>query len=94
MINKGKASNTMISRKYSLDEALKDPKRIFGSPESVLSDPRLDPRTKLEILEKWRLDAYELSTAEQEGMTGGEPAMLGRVLQAIERLEANNDGRC
>lgn len=83
----------MIFRKYSLDEALKDPKRIFGSPEKVLSDPRLDRRTKLDILEKWRHDAYELSTAEHEGMTGGEPAMLGRVLHAIDRLEANNDGQ-
>lgn len=83
----------MSSRKYSINQALIDPKRVFGSPERVVSDPRLDRRTKLDILDKWRHDAHELSTAEHEGMTGGEPSMLRRVQQAIEHLKGSNYNR-
>lgn len=72
---------------YSIKDALTDPKRVFGSPDNVVSDPRLDRSTKLNILSKWREDARALSRAEYEGMTGDKSSMLSRVQQAIERLK-------
>ena len=63
----------MKQQKYSIDQALADPSRVFGSPENVESDPRLDRSTKLKILRKWREDASALSVAENEGMEGNAP---------------------
>lgn len=79
----------MNSRNYNIEQALVDPKRVFESPENVLSDPRLDRRAKLEILQRWRDDAVALSAAENEGMEGNAPSLLQRVQQAIEHLTNN-----
>lgn len=81
----------MRFRHYSMNEALADPGRIFGSPQNVLSDPRLDRGAKLEILRKWRHDAKALSVAEYEGMEGDGPSLLRRVQQAIDHLAGNNE---
>ena len=58
----------------------------FGSPESLLSDPRFTDQEKGELLERWRFEAEALEVATDEGMTGDEPTLLRRVLQAIEKL--------
>ena len=69
------------------ERALIDPQSVFGTPERLLADPRLDPRGKLEILRRWKLDAERLSVAEDEAMTGGEESMLARVQNAIIAIE-------
>lgn len=81
----------MTQRQYNINDALVDPGRIFGTPENVVSDPRLDRSVKLEILRKWHLDAKSLSTAESEGMSGDGPSMLSRVQQAIDRLTQSKE---
>lgn len=79
----------MSWQSYSIEDALTDPKRVFGSPDNVVSDPRLDRPTKLNILNKWHEDARALARAEEEGMEGDAPPMLSRVQQAIDRLKSS-----
>ena len=79
----------MSIQSYSINEALTDPKRVFGTPENLVSDPRLDRGAKLEVLRRWLHDASALSTASNEGMDGDEPSMLHRVQQTIDRLTRN-----
>lgn len=80
----------MSWKPYSIEDALTDPKRVFGSPDRVVSDPRLDRPTKLKILSKWYEDARALSRAEEEGMTGDAPPMLSRVKRAIDRVQSSD----
>ncbi|MDX1486342.1 MAG: hypothetical protein R3229_17870 [Alphaproteobacteria bacterium] len=79
----------MNVRNYTMHEALIDPKRVFGTPERVLSEPRLDRDTKLRILKRWRLDEEALSRAQYEGMEGDSEPLLRRVVEAIDRLSAD-----
>ena len=78
--------------KYDFDygKAMKDPQSIFGTPERLLADPRLDREGKREILQSWEQDARELAVAEEEGMHGGEKNMLHRVLCALDTV---SDGK-
>jgi hypothetical protein len=71
-----------------VDKVLMDPRSAFDLPAEVLADRRLDPDVKLEILMRWEQDARLLAEAESEGMGGGEPSMLRRVLEAIAALKA------
>lgn len=81
----------MNVRHFSIREALIDPKGVFGAPDNVVSDPRLDRRAKLEILHKWRDDARSRAAAEREVKEGGEPRMLRKIQKAIDRLGNNDD---
>lgn len=58
----------------------------YESPEAVLADDELTAAQKRVLLEAWERDARELSVAEEEGMAGGERAMLDRVLEALRQL--------
>jgi hypothetical protein len=73
--------------------ALRDPAAVFGDPQDVLKRQDLSRETKLKVLQQWASDALELSTAEYEGMTGGEESMLGRVRHAIAMLAADSPDR-
>jgi len=72
----------------NLQMALLDPKAFFAEPKDILTHPALSRDTKLALLRQWELDARNLSTAEYEGMGGGEESMLARVEQAINALLA------
>ena len=74
-------------KSFDCDQALDDPCRIFGEPDSVLSHPELGAEQKREILESWRQDAVRLSESEGENMGGGEEPMLKRVNDALLELE-------
>jgi len=78
----------MPIRKSDYDQALRDPKSVYDTPEQVLADPRLDRQGKRAILRTWEQDARQLLQAEEEAMTGGEPNMLRRVELALNRLAA------
>lgn len=81
----------MNSRQYRIKDALADPQQAFRSPDSVVSDPRLDRAAKIAILRRWRDDAQALSTAENEGMHGDAPTMLHRIQHAIIRLSEGRE---
>ena len=70
-----------------LDHVLLDPRSVFKEPAEVLARADLDAARKRQILERWRHDALELQTADDEAMSGGEEPMMQRVLDALNELE-------
>lgn len=70
-----------------VERALLDPTAVFEAPEDVLKHPDLNDEQKVLILRRWAYDARELETADDEGMRGETPDMLGRVLEALRTLE-------
>jgi hypothetical protein len=75
-----------------LERALLDPTSVFDGPEQVLERADLTRDQKVLILRSWAYDARELEVAEEEGMVDGEPAMLDRVLAALDALGAPHGG--
>ena len=69
------------------EQALHDPRAVFGEPKEVLADQDLTADQKHAILESWRQDALRLSASEGENMAGGEETMLQRVCDALCELE-------
>lgn len=72
--------------KLDYEKALLDPASVFAAPEEVLERTDLSTEQKVEILRRWEYDASEVAVAEEEGMVGGRPLMLHRVLLALEQL--------
>ena len=70
-----------------LDRVLLDPHSVFKEPAEVLSRADLDATRKREILERWRHDALELQTADDEAMSGVEEPLMQRVNDALLELE-------
>lgn len=77
-----------FDRSTDLERARLDPSAVFGAPEQVVATPQLTREEKIEILRRWSHDAGELAVAEEEGMGGGEPALLDRILVALDQLES------
>ncbi len=75
-----------------VEAILADPTAAFAQPRDVLTDPRFSREIKLKILRQWEHDARSLATADNEGMSGGEESMHGRVLHAIQSLEESAGG--
>lgn len=80
-----------MSTQTEVDRAVSRPWSVYKTPEAVLADRRLDAAQKRRILESWERDARELAVAEEENMGGGEPDMLGRVLEALSTLPAADE---
>ena len=74
------------TKKIDLCQARLDPGSVFTTPEELLREPGIGREEKIEILRRWAYDAGELAVAEGEGMIGGEPCSLDRVLEALEAL--------
>jgi hypothetical protein len=77
--------------KLDVKKALLDPAGTFAAPDDIVQRPDLPRGTKLQMLEQWEREARSLAVAEEEGMTGGEESMLGRVRRAIAALGGNGD---
>ena len=75
------------TRPIDFEHALLDPRSVFREPAEVLACAELDAARKREILERWRHDALELQTADDEAMGGGEVHMMQRVNDALLELE-------
>ena len=86
---------TESGTKLDIDKALLDPAAVFSEPEEIVRTPGLARDLKLRLLEQWEREARALAVAEEEGMTGGEESMLGRVRRAIVALggEEENDDK-
>jgi hypothetical protein len=74
-----------------LEKALLDPGAVFSVPEKVRDHELLTRVQKIEILRRWAYDASELSVAEEEGMVGGEPSQLARILAILDALTGGFD---
>lgn len=77
--------------KLDLEKAQLDPGSVFSSPEKLCDHPGLAQEQKIEILRRWAYDASELAVAEEEGMVGGEPSLVARVLSALDSLTGGYD---
>lgn len=75
-----------MNEQIDYDKALLDPASVFATPEEVLTPAELTKEQKIEILRRWEYDASEVAVAEEEGMVGGKPLLLRRVLLALEKL--------
>ena len=64
-----------------LERALLDPAGVFDAPERVVEAGDLTHDQKREVLRRWLHDARELSVADDEGMSGGEPTLIQRVTE-------------
>jgi hypothetical protein len=78
----------MTSQQVNLDQALADPAAVFATPEDVAGHPALTRKQKIEILRLWEYDAAEAEVATEEGMPGGNDGLLGRILLALDALDA------
>jgi hypothetical protein len=77
---------TADSGKIDIEAALVNPSAFFAQPKDIARHPDLPHEIKVELLQQWERDARSLAVAEEEGMTGGEESMLGRVRHAIQAL--------
>ena len=71
----------------ALDHALLDPRPVFEEPAEMPARAEPDATHERQILERWRHDALELQTADDEAMSGGEEPTMQRVLGALLELE-------
>ena len=74
-----------------VERAMNDPEAEFGTPEAVLENTHLTKDQKFEILRRWEYDQSEIAVAEEEGMPGGEPALLARIYHALQILTGGLD---
>jgi hypothetical protein len=82
-----KKENFVMNSKESREDKLGKPHAHFDRPQDIVADPALSKEEKAEALEKLEQDARQLTTAAQEGMTGGEENKLQEVLDARKALE-------
>lgn len=76
----------------SFERALLDPAGVFGTPEHVLGAEDLSHEQMRKVLLRWLHDARELTVADDEGMSGGEPPLIQRVTDALAKLEGRAGG--
>lgn len=69
-----------------LDAALRDPGRYFSEPQDIVEAAHINRSAKLKLLDQWEHDARSLAVAEEEGLSGGEAPMLGRIRRAQHQL--------
>ena len=74
------------------EDKVEKPHAHFGDPQDVVADPALSKEEKVEALETLEQDARLLTTAAQEGMTGGEENKLQEVLDAKKKALEERDG--
>ena len=76
-----------MDSKETREDKLGKPHAYFDRPQDVAVDPMLSKKEKVEALGTLEQDARQLTTAAQEGMTGGEENKLHEVLDAKKVLE-------
>src|SRR4051812_36727985 len=82
-----KRENSVMASNETPKDKLEKPHAHFGHPQDVVGDQALSKEEKVEALGMLEQDARLLTTAAQEGMTGGEDSQLREVLDAKKALE-------
>lgn len=76
------------TNKNSSSSPQSSPRPNLPDPKTVLQDAQLTREEKIAKLERWRQDAEEIETANDEGMGGVvRPSNLAAVLAALRELE-------
>ena len=76
-----------------IDNAMKDPGSVFGTPQAVIQSSTLTREQKHAILLQWKDQLQQLQTADEEGMNKSTPAagmtaeLLARVTSALALLD-------
>ena len=77
----------------NLQNAMKNPARLFGTPESLESSIELTAGQKYAVLLQWKNQLEQLLVATEENMPGPESASganadcLRRVVNALSRID-------
>ena len=82
---------TISEDEIDIERVRLDPGSVFSSPEELRDHPGMTRDQKIEILRRWAYDASELAVAEEEGMVGGEPSIVARVLSVLDSLTGGYD---
>lgn len=77
-----------------VEEVIKDPGKVYETPEDVVQDDHLNKREKKIILESWERDQIALLVAEGENMPeepkngrpGNPAAMIQEIVEAKKHL--------
>lgn len=75
----------------TLEEAIKNPQKYFNTPSELTQCNEFTNDQKVKILQRWEQDAHQLLVASEEGMDGGEKAMLHSIRVALEEYNAHTD---
>ena len=68
-------------------KALIDPSSVFKNPKDIFDSTQLTHQQKIELLQRWDVDALEIETAQTEGMIDGERSHLREIHLLLEKLE-------
>jgi hypothetical protein len=67
--------------------AMISPSSVFDSPTEVVASTQLSRGQKIDLLQRWALDAHALQRATDENMSGGESPILDEINEAISLLD-------
>lgn len=74
----------------NIEDAIKDPGKVFGTPEELIKRDDLSREEKIEVLRRWHADAQGQSDAEGGLLGGGAgPVMSERISSALAELGAS-----
>ncbi len=68
-----------------------EPHAAFAVPEHILWNRDLTTIEKIELLREWEYDERQIAVAQEEGMSGPEPELLGRILRGLDALTGGLD---
>ncbi len=70
-----------------------DPARraTAATPEAILASTELSRQQKIDRLREMSYDAREMDVAADEGMAGGEPSQLRRIVKALRALGVEDE---
>ena len=77
-----------------IEKAMKNPGKVFGSPEALQASKELTPDEKRAILKQWKDQLQQLQAADDENMPGPDTSSdvnadtLRRVSETLSKLEA------
>jgi hypothetical protein len=82
----------------SANKAIKDPQKIYGTPQAVVADQNLTQKEKARILESWEQDQIALMRADQENITPqnavqSPASVLEKIKKAENALKKDSESR-
>ena len=92
-MNTRRAAGVPLQPAMNLQDAMKNPGRIFGTPETLEASSELTGEQKHAVLLQWKDQLQQLMIATEENMPGPETASgvnadcLRRVVDALTRLD-------
>jgi hypothetical protein len=69
------------------ERAVISPSSVFDSPSEIVASTKLSREQKIDLLQRWALDARALQRATDENMSGGESSALDEINAAMSELD-------